>query len=158
MCKRNLSCGGLNIKEVRNMGVPISLNNFFYKKLNVRWIDGVCCNETPYGMSFSFDLRTKKDNPNNILLTLGIKVMPTEKFQGIGIDAKIEGFFSIDDAIDDSRKNFYSIVNSATILYGIFRGQLNLLTSSFPCERFILPTVMMKDEVEKYFSQMRQNH
>ena len=136
------------------MPVPIHLDNFFYKKLNIEWIDGAQNDETPYQIKFSFDLKNKKDDPNHILLIFGVKVFPSENFQGVSVDTIIEGFFSVNETIEEEKRAFYSMVNSASILYGIFRGQINLFTTCFPEGKILLPTVMMQDEIKNYFSQI----
>jgi len=139
------------------MDTPIVLESFFYKKLNITWRDGIKEESTPFEINFSFDIKTKKDDPKHILMTLGVEVFPEKNFRGVHISTTIDGFFAINESCDKGDSRGYALVNASTILYGLFRGQLSMITSNFPDGKIMLPTVMMLDEIKKFYSQQSKS-
>lgn len=141
------------------MSSPIELREFFLERLNIEFMEGE--NQSPekvFSLSLSFNVATSKENENLFKLTLGVQIKPDEQASMIQIDSKIVGFFSIDPAINEPKKRqFYMFVNGSTVLYGILRGQISMITASFPSGKFNLPAVVMQEEVENFFAKQQKH-
>ncbi len=129
------------------MSSPISLDSFYLKRLSLEWQEG--CDNFPAvsRLAFSFDLKTNKDDDNKLLVTIALKGRPDSNQEGLLMEVEICGFFT---CLDKSKDKFFCLVNAANILYGILRGQISMMTSSFPSGPVALPTVMMKDKIIEF--------
>lgn len=134
------------------MFAPIDLKEFYIKKINIEHVDGEKTKTSKMGIDFSFSLAEHAENVNLFRLELKVKTGPVDKTEGIKLETCIVGFFQIDENIkEEAKRQYYMMVNGSTILYGILRGQVSLISSSLPQGKFILPTVSMQDEVKKFF-------
>ena len=135
------------------MTTPINLQEFLLTRMNVEYIDGKKNDTSQIKLVFSFEARANQENPNLFKMTLGVTSEPADESDGIKLDTLIDGFFELNETIlDPAQKQYYVFVNGATILYGILRGQVALFSNNFPCGKFCLPTVVMQEEVKKFFA------
>ncbi len=129
------------------MSSPISFDSFCLKKLSLKWKDGKENITSASKLDFSFDLKVSKDNENELMVSLFLNGKPDNDLEGLIIDVEICGIFT---KLDKSKDEFFYFVNATTILYGILRGQLSMLSSSFPSGSIILPTVMMSEKISNF--------
>lgn len=129
------------------------LNNFFLHTLEIRGAKRVEAEHVTMSCSFDYDLACRDDDCRQVRMLLRVKVRPDadEEVQSCPyeINAEIEGFFTFSDELTDDQMGYLIRVNSATILYGILRGEVANVTGSFPSGKFLLPTVMMQDVVKE---------
>lgn len=139
------------------MNTPILLDEFLLRKLNIEWLDGKPQDEAMYSLGFHFDVKSNSENKNNFLLSLSVNFIPVDNQYGLKVETIIDGFFTLSEEFTTPGKKEYTLlVNGATILYGILRGQVAMISGSFPKGKMKLPTVMMVDEVKKFFDTKQQ--
>ncbi len=129
------------------------LNNFFLRHLEISGADKIETTEISLNCAFDYDLFCNDQDDHKIRMVLRIKVTPdmNEEAQTCPyeIKAEIEGFFTFSEELSDKQMGYLVRVNSATILYGILRGEVANVTGSFPSGKFLLPTVMMQEVVKE---------
>jgi preprotein translocase subunit SecB len=127
------------------------LNNFFLRHLEVSGADKIDTSEISLHCALDYDLFCNDQDDHKIRMVLRVKVTPDKNEETqtcpYEIKAEIEGFFTFSDELSDEQMGYLVRVNSATILYGILRGEIANVTGSFPSGKFLLPTVMMQDVV-----------
>lgn len=129
------------------MSSPIRIDSFCLKKLSLKWKDGKENITSASQLDFSFDLKGRKDDENELMVSLFVNGKPDNDLEGLIIDVEICGIFT---KLDTSKEDFFYFVNAANILYGILRGQLSMLSASFPSGSIILPTVMMNEKITEF--------
>ncbi len=129
------------------MSSPISIDSFCLKKLSLKWKEGKENVTSASKLDFSFDLKVKKDDENKLMVSLFLNGEPDNDLEGLIIDIEICGFFT---KLEKTKDDFFYFVNATTILYGILRGQLAMLSSSFPSGGVNLPTVMMSEKISDF--------
>jgi len=123
-------------------------------KLSVDWLNPEPDSpEESASFGFDYDLSCNKDNPREIRMLLRFSLGPNQEEGSptcsYNIYAEIEGFFTFSEDLGDDQMGYLCRVNSATILYGILRGEIGNVTGSFRGGKFLLPTVMMQDVVNQ---------
>ncbi len=135
------------------MNLVCDLNNFFIRQLQVRSIDVLETAAISMNCTFDYDLFCHDKNDHKICMNLRVKVAPDQLEETptcpYEINAEIQGFFTFADDLSEEQMGYLMRVNSATILYGILRGEIANITGSFPAGKFLLPTVMMQNVVEE---------
>lgn len=126
----------------------IKLVNYQIWKLACEWIGKYELNSEDSNISIDYNVFENTDDPNLFKLDVYVGITPSESKNGLVIDAKIIGYFSFEEgtSIEDKQKAIrYS---GFQLLYSTLRGHVNVMTSSFPCKNFILPSIPVKEVVE----------
>lgn len=130
----------------------LSLEEFFITKIDINWVPGTDPNLEKeieeLGLAFDYQLGRKTDAPNHFRLTLKVNVSPDKEIGGLLGEVLIDGYFSFPEETDEQEMQYLIRVNGCSMLYSLLRGQLALISGSFPCGKFTLPAVVM-DEVVK---------
>lgn len=128
--------------------VVVQLEEFLLTKLHVDWTPPQkpdsqdLCNSK---LSFDYDVAQHADEPRRYRLMFRVSVKPSDTPPvGYSIDAEIAGIFLFPEGTPEDRQHFLLLVNGATILYGILRGQIGMTTGGFVGGKYNLPTVMMQ--------------
>lgn len=126
------------------------LDEFLITKLNVEHIFGETGNKLrKFNIKFDYDVATHKDNDNLFRLNFRVKVKPKKGDSGKVIDAAILGFFSFPPNTDNNDMQYLVRVNGSSMLYSLLRGQIAMITGSFPEGKFNLPAIVMKDKIRQ---------
>ena len=135
------------------MNLVCDLNEFFIRDLQINGIDAINAESLSMTYGIDYDLSCKNEDCHEIRMVLRFRLEP-DKAEEVRtcpyeIKATIEGFFTFSKDLDYKQMAYLVRVNSATILYGILRGEVANVTGSFPAGKFLLPTVMMQDVVKE---------
>ena len=128
----------------------LQLNTFYLTKCNVKWNEA---DQAPEGITFSIDFDVERNIDNNRMFRLTFRYSlfpkmstPSEvKYSGYEIDTEIVGIFSFPDGFEEDDMQIIVRDNGCRILYGILRGEIASITGSFQKEKFVLPTVNMRN-------------
>lgn len=132
------------------MKLVCDLNNFFMRQLDVRCTEITDNTDLSINCNFDYDLFFNDEDDHKVCMILKVSIGPNETIKSHSpyeINAAIQGFFTFSDDLSDEQMSYLVRVNSATILYGILRGEIASVTGSFSAGKFLLPTVMMQDIV-----------
>jgi hypothetical protein len=132
----------------------MQLDAFQFTRLRIDYIEGEN-KAKKINIRIGMEPATCQENLLLFRLRLLVKLWPDKGLSGYKVDTIIEGFFKFPESFSDEERNYLIAVNGGTILYGILRGQLSMISGSFPQGKFVLPTVYM-DEVVKNIH-MNQN-
>jgi len=125
----------------------LRLEEFLLTKLSLDWQVGRCdCEETcPYSVDVDYFLARKEDDDRSFRLQLRVVLRVADDCTGLNIDSVIDGFFSFPEGTSEEDMQYLVRVNGATILYGILRGQVAMISGSFPTGKLNLPAIVMHD-------------
>lgn len=127
----------------------IQLSKFFITRLNIERIKGK--DKEPSGetinLGFDFDIASHAERKNQFKLEFKVMANPDDGFRGIKLEAQIDGFFYFPEGMNNDEMQYLVALNGSSILYGLLRGQLALITGSFPDGKFMLPAVVMDDVI-----------
>jgi hypothetical protein len=145
------------------MNPVCTLDEYFIHCLNVNWLNPDSNAEIEsMSYSFDYDLSCHKQNNRKVRMLLSFWLGPNKDMETSAcpyeIHAKIDGYFTFNDDLDEKQMAYLSRVNSATILYGILRGEVGNVTGSFPSGKFLLPTVMMQDVIDMIEKEKAEEH
>lgn len=133
------------MKKIRS---SLRLDEFFITKLNIEHIIGNTEKESSiFNIKFDYDVAAHKDNNNLFRLDFKVKIKPKKGDSGNIIDAKIFGYFSFPPNTDNDEMQYLVRVNGCSMLYSLLRGQIAMITGSFPEGKFNLPTIVMHDKI-----------
>ena len=107
----------------------------------------------------SYELKSKSDEPSRFMMILkitGFINQPSNLELGYHIEAAAE--FIVPSNIPDSQKGFAVAFNGGSILYGLIRGQISVISANFPSGRVMLPTLNWKDVVDKVESSRKRKY
>ena len=123
------------------------LEEFFLTTLNLDWQTGECeCDgECPYSVDLDYNLARNEENERLFRLQLRVVLQVADNCTGLKADAVIDGFFSFPEKAEEDTMQYLVRINGATILYGILRGQIAMVSGSFPTDKVNLPPVVMQD-------------
>ena len=135
----------------------LQLNEFYLTKCNVKWNE---LGQKSEGITFSIDYDVERncDNDKMFRLTFRFSLSPKMsttleiKCSGYEIETEIVGIFFFPDGFEEDDMNLIVRDNGCRILYGILRGEIASITGSFQDNKFVLPTVNMRNiviDVEK---------
>lgn len=129
--------------------LKLQLDEFFITRLSVEWISAPESQEVSTDVRFTYDVARHKKNLNKFRLIFYMHTAPSEDKARYGyvLDCAIAGLFSFADGLSEKEMQALIRINGCTILYGILRGQIALITGSFLGGKFNLPTIMMQDVV-----------
>ena len=135
------------------MNAVCELDDFFIRNLEINGIDRIEAAAIAITGGFDYDLFCHDKNCRQIRMVFRAFFGPDKDVEPrtcpYEIKATIEGFFTFKDDLNDKQMAYLVRVNSASILYGILRGEIANITGSFPAGKFLLPTVMMQDVVKE---------
>ena len=139
-------------------GPVIHLDGHFLQKAHIEPLDlGDYEGDISMGFEFDYEVFKRTNDPSRQLLILKISSCPVEgKAYAYNIDFHIIGLFSFDKSVDEQRTAYLLRVNGCTILYGLLRGMITMMTGPFPEASITLPTVMMEDIVKTIEIKKRQ--
>ena len=125
----------------------LQLEEFFLVSLNLNWQSGTCdCEgDCPYAVDMDYNVARNDDDTRQFRLQLKVGLRLDENCTGLNVDSLIEGYFSFPEGTEEDAMQYLIRVNGATILYGILRGQVAMLSGSFPTGKVNLPAVVMED-------------
>jgi hypothetical protein len=128
----------------------LRLEEFFLTKLNMKYISGdgnPADAIAPYNFSMDYDVARRVDDNRFFKLDFKIKAKPKKGVSGLSIDAELFGVFSFPEGTGENEMQYLVRVNGCAILYGLLRGQVAMLSGSFPCGKFNMPTIVMRDRI-----------
>ena len=124
------------------------LDNFHFTRVNIAWHEPQEDCKVDVAYVFDYDVIRHVVEKNCYRLAFRVSALPqTPKPLGYAIDCEIAGFFHFPPDTPQETMDALIRFNGCTILYGIIRGQLAMITGSFPNRKFVLPTVMMEEVV-----------
>ena len=133
----------------------IQLSKFFITNLNIKWVKGKASGNA-IKLGFDFNLAFHEEHKNHFKLEFSVLAIPEDGFSGIRLETQIDGYFHFPEGIDFKEMHYLAILNGSSILYGILRGQLALITGSFPGGKFMLPAVVMEDVIPEVIKMKQQ--
>ena len=129
---------------------PLQLDEFFIIKLNAKYVEGKFeKTHNKFNIYFDYQVGINKKNNNLFSLKFIFKIKPEKGKSGIKIDAELDGYFSFPPDTDNDDMQYLIRVNGCSILYSLLRGQISMITGSFPEGKFNLPTIVFQDEIMK---------
>ena len=132
---------------------PLQLDEFFLTKLNIKQVGSFTKAEEISGQDYivkvDYDVSRNVDKKNQFRLDLRVRISLPQKSSGFSIDSEILGFFSFPLKTPEDDMQYLIRINGCTILYSLLRGQVAMLTGSFPHGKFNIPTVVMHDIIKK---------
>ena len=118
----------------------------------------LCRQETGY------DIRINKDNPDHFLMILRVKgtlSVPEGKSQPATYEVTGAAEFEVPHDMTADKKRGLVAFNGGSILYGLMRGQVALVTGSFPTGSVLLLTLNWQEtvrEIESKRAEARAGH
>ena len=140
----------------------LKLEDFQLVQLDVRWHDaedfgGEESVPSDAGFGISYDVLRQKEDSRRFALKMRFQSSPDGRGKvGYTIVAVMEGFFSFPESVAEDDMQMLVRINGLTILYGILRGQLSMITGVFPGGEFVLPAIYMPDVVTQIESQRKK--
>lgn len=127
------------------MAPRVGLVDYFFTSFEVRWLQESGGVEQ---MPPEVQIRERVEE-EAWFVKLALRLRPVPGKSGYEVDLTIVGAFQIeqssDEGPDGGKIGYLAALNGSTILYGIVRGELTSLTSSFPGGRYLLPAVYMNE-------------
>lgn len=129
----------------------INLVKFNLDECSVKWLgENIAFNDIDYRYSMDYHVWANDDNERLFKLQLMLKIEPVEDIsRGYVIDCKITGIFVFPEETDRAKRPLILRMNGTAILFGVLRGQIASLTGMFEGGVLSLPTINMKDAVNK---------
>lgn len=130
----------------------LQLKDFVITRILVEWqaskkpVDYVDISKTD--VFIDYDVLRDPETDKSLALQFRVKVAPPKKDEtGYIVESEVVGFFTFPETMEEEQVQYLARVNGGTILYGILRGQVALLTGSFPGGKYMLPAIYMPDVV-----------
>lgn len=132
----------------------LQLKDFLITRLHVDWKSPTqpAKNEESFrdNLTVDYDVLRNPETQHLFALEFRVRVAPKNRDgAGYSIEAEIVGFFDFPETMEEEKIQYLVRVNGGTILYGILRGQIALITGSFAGGKYTLPTVFMTDVVKQ---------
>jgi preprotein translocase subunit SecB len=130
----------------------LHLEEFFITKLNVEYIQGKNDDlETPttYNLSMDYDVAVREDDERFFKLDLKVKTKPKRGQTGLSVVANLSGFFSFPEGAEEDEMQYLIRVNGCSMLYSLLRGQIAMVSGSFPGGKVNLPAIVMQDQINQ---------
>lgn len=103
--------------------------------------------DTEFPLTFDYEIGLHKSDPLRFRLRLNFELSRLPgNVSGYTLQAQITGYFASETVVGDPI-NGDLVVHGCSLLYGVLRGQLSLITGGAPLGRIVLPTVPMGDIV-----------
>ncbi|MFH0880807.1 MAG: hypothetical protein V2A34_13915 [Lentisphaerota bacterium] len=117
--------------------------------MHIDWADPEKETEISLQFTFDYDVARHKEDACRYRMIFRMSARSNKECAvGLMLDAEIAGFFTLPKEMEADKREYQIRVNGCAILYGVLRGQLALVTGSFPGGKFNLPSVMMQEVVE----------
>ena len=128
----------------------LHLEEFFIKRLNLEWVTSESgknadAEEYPSDLGIDYELARHDEDPRCFRLLLNVESLVKEDYTGLKMETEIVGFFSFPDDTEEDEMQYLVRINGASMLYGILRGQIAMVTGSFPTGKMNLPPVVMQE-------------
>ncbi len=128
----------------------LQLEEFLIIKLNIEHIEATNkIDSEKFNIKLDYDVAIHADNDKLFRLDFRVKIKPKKGDSGKSIDAELLGFFSFPPNTDESDMQYFVRINGCTMLYSLLRGQVAMITGSFPDGKFNLPSILMHDKIMK---------
>lgn len=131
---------------------PLQLEEFFITKLNVEYVEGTqkaSEDSTVYNLTMDYDVARHVDADNLFRLDFKARNKPKRGQTGLSVSAEISGFFSFPEGTNEDEMQYLARVNGCSILYSLLRGQIAMISGSFPGGKLNMPAVVMQDQIQK---------
>jgi len=136
------------------MKTVCQLNDFFFTKLSINWVqsdkDEIVV--ASLASKFDYDVWVNPEDDHQYMMRFWTRFSEeTAEKEALGHQIEIElyGNFTIDDSIDEKKRPLLVRQNGVSILLGIVRGQIASATGIFPGEKLVIPAIMPQDIVEQ---------
>ena len=109
-------------------------------------------------VSADYDILSNKDVSDHYLMILRVSgTTPFMEEQGVPLSFEVTGVAEFKTPSPLTQKQKYALVavNGGAILYGLIRGQLSLVSGSFPSGAILLPTIDWQEAAKKIERQKR---
>lgn len=129
----------------------LQLNEFFITKLDIEYVQGSeeSNDSTEYNLSMDYDVSQHVEDEHYFKLEFMVKIKPKRGDAGLSVIAGITGLFSFPEGVEESEMQYLVRVNGCTILYGLLRGQVAMISGSFPCGKVTIPAIVMQDKIKQ---------
>ncbi len=131
----------------------LQLNEFFITKMNVEWKYVLGNPKLPdrqnYNVGLDYNVAQHNERKEHFRLEFKVKLTPIDNESGYLLESTIIGFFSFNNETSDDEMQLLIRVNGCSMLYSLLRGQVAMVTGSFPSGKFNLPTVVISDWIER---------
>jgi preprotein translocase subunit SecB len=131
----------------------LQLNEFFITKMNVEWKYVLENPKLPdrqnYNVGLDYNVAQHNERKEHFRLEFKVKLTPIDNESGYLLESTIIGFFSFNNETSDDEMQLLIRVNGCSMLYSLLRGQVAMVTGSFPSGKFNLPTVVISDWIER---------
>ncbi|MCK5852284.1 hypothetical protein KAH27_04565 [bacterium] len=132
---------------------PLYLDEFFLTKLNIKHVGSFEMseetNEQNYIIKIDYDVARRVNQKNMFRLDFRVIIKPPKSSSGISIDSEMSGFFSFPLKTPEDDMQYLIRINGCAILYSLLRGQVAMITGSFPNGKVNIPTVVMQNMIKK---------
>ena len=132
---------------------PLYLDEFFLTKLNIKHVGSFEkseeITEQKYIVKVNYDVARNVNKKNMFRLDFRIIIKPPKSSSGISIDSEMLGFFSFPPKTPEEDMQYLIRINGCAILYSLLRGQVAMVTGTFPNGKVNIPTVVMQDMIKK---------
>lgn len=119
----------------------LQLEEFFINKIHIDYHQKKeNTSKVNLSLKIGIDVKPGLKKEKRDIVKISIKITPEPK-ESYEIDSEITGFFSRIKGIPEKDREEILRKNGFAILYGIMRGQLALITGTFPEGKLNLPTV-----------------
>lgn len=126
----------------------LHLDEFFIIRLNLAWVTAESAEtseEYPSDLGIDYELSRHDDDPQLFRLVLRVDSVVKKGYTGLNVESEIAGFFSFPEDTAEDEMQYLVRVNGASMLYGILRGQIAMVSGSFPGGKVNLPAVVMQE-------------
>lgn len=111
----------------------------------LEWKDGPK-NPNDLGISeLNYNVFVDDEKSESFKLDFLLKQTPQVNFGGLNIDIQMEGFFTFPEGSSEDEMQRLIRINGCSILYSTLRGHISSITSNFPCDRIILPSIEIRN-------------
>ncbi|MEA2011592.1 MAG: hypothetical protein U9O87_00690, partial [Verrucomicrobiota bacterium] len=120
-------------------------------KLNAEYIQGKdeeSEKATTYNLSMDYDLAQRVDEKRFFKLDFRVKTKPKRGSSGLSVNAELSGFFSFPEGTEEDEMQYIIRVNGCSMLYSLLRGQIAMISGSFPGGKVNLPSMVMQDQIK----------
>ncbi|MBN1546321.1 MAG: protein-export chaperone SecB [Syntrophaceae bacterium] len=130
----------------------LQLEEFFITKLNVEYIEGSknkTEDSTTYNLTMDYDVARHADNSNLFKLDFKVNNKPKRGQAGLAVNAELSGFFSFPEGTEEDEMQYLARVNGCSMLYSLLRGQIAMVSGSFPGGKLNMPAIVIQDQIRK---------
>ncbi len=127
----------------------LQLTGFHLNKLSIEKHSDVGSDQDEgdeeFKFTFKYDVKSHKDGKNRFRIVLDFGLFPTAVLEYYQCHASITGYFTFTEDLDKETMMRLLHLNGLSILYGILRGQLSMISGSFGGNKLNLPTMNIQE-------------